>query len=67
MWEDDRLAFAQLQNRLRQRGAGAARAAEKWLTHFVVFDLLRLSETNTICWPYKRRRAALESMFTAAG
>ncbi|MEU0038197.1 ATP-dependent DNA ligase [Streptomyces sp. NPDC006333] len=31
----------------------------------VAFDLLRLSGTDTTAWPYRRRRAALESMFTA--
>ncbi|MFF3140370.1 ATP-dependent DNA ligase [Streptomyces sp. NPDC057927] len=60
-----RLAFERLQNRLARRGAGAARAAEKWPAHFVAFDLLRLSGTDTTGWPYQRRRAALESVFTA--
>ncbi|MER5926560.1 hypothetical protein [Streptomyces mirabilis] len=60
-----RLTFERLQNRLARRGAGAARAAEKWPTHFVAFDLLRLSGTDTTGWPYRRRRAALESVFTA--
>ncbi|SNX88783.1 ATP-dependent DNA ligase [Streptomyces sp. TLI_55] len=60
-----RLAFEQLQNRLRRRGAGAARAAEEWPAHFVAFDLLRLSGTDTTRWPYRRRRAALESVFAA--
>ncbi|MET9040082.1 ATP-dependent DNA ligase [Streptomyces mirabilis] len=49
-----RLAFERLQNRLARRGAGAARAAEKWPTHFVAFDLLRLSRTDTTgCWWWK--------------
>lgn len=59
-----RLAFERLQNRLARRGAGAARAAQQWPAHFVAFDLLRLSGTDTIGWPYRRRRAALESVFT---
>ncbi|MDU0299859.1 MULTISPECIES: ATP-dependent DNA ligase [unclassified Streptomyces] len=58
-----RLAFERLQNRLARRGAGAVRAAEEWPAHFVAFDLLRLSGTVTTGWPYRRRRAALESMF----
>ena len=58
-----RLAFERLQNRLARRGAGAARAAEEWPAHFVASDLLRLSGTDTTGWPYRRRRAALESMF----
>ncbi|MFI8308071.1 ATP-dependent DNA ligase [Streptomyces sp. NPDC085927] len=60
-----RLAFERLQNRLARRGAGAARAAEEWPAHFVAFDLLRLSGTDTTSWPYRRRRAALESVFAA--
>ncbi|MFG2473189.1 ATP-dependent DNA ligase [Streptomyces canus] len=60
-----RLAFERLQNRLQQRGAGAARAASEWPAHFVAFDLLRLSGTDTMGWPYRRRRAALESVFAA--
>ncbi|WP_329538272.1 ATP-dependent DNA ligase (plasmid) [Streptomyces sp. NBC_01450] len=42
-----------------------ARAAEEWPAHFVAFDLLRLSGTDTTSWPYRRRRAALESVFAA--
>lgn len=60
-----RLAFERLQNRLQRRGAGAARAAGEWPAHFVAFDLLRLSGTDTTSWPYRRRRAALESVFAA--
>ncbi|MER6113757.1 ATP-dependent DNA ligase [Streptomyces hirsutus] len=58
-----RLAFERLQNRLARRGAGAAWAAEEWPAHFVAFDLLRLSGTDTTSWPYRRRRVALESVF----
>ncbi|MFI8193898.1 hypothetical protein ACIF8T_34935 [Streptomyces sp. NPDC085946] len=59
------LAFERLQNRLARRGAGPVRAAEEWPAHFVAFDLLRLSGTETTGWPYRRRRAALESVFAA--
>ncbi|MFJ5534160.1 hypothetical protein [Streptomyces sp. NPDC093261] len=60
-----RLAFEQLQNRLQRRGARAARTAAEWPAHFVAFDLLRLSGTDTTGWPYRRRRASLESVFAA--
>ncbi|MGW7512858.1 ATP-dependent DNA ligase [Streptomyces massasporeus] len=60
-----RLAFERLQNRLQRRGAEAARAADEWPAHFVAFDLLRLSGTDTTSWPYRRRRATLESVFAA--
>ncbi|MEV7081916.1 ATP-dependent DNA ligase [Streptomyces sp. NPDC093516] len=65
VWERGRLAFERLQNRLQRRGAGAARAAAEAPAHFVAFDLLRLSGTDTTVWPYRRRRAALESVFAA--
>jgi ATP-dependent DNA ligase len=31
--------------------------------HFVAFGVLRLPGTHTTAWPYRRRRAALESVF----
>lgn len=65
VWEAGRLAFERLQNRLQRRGAGASRAAGEWPAHFVAFDLLRLSGTDTTGWPYRRRRAALESVFAS--
>jgi ATP-dependent DNA ligase len=59
-----RLAFERLQDRLARRSAGTARAAEEWPTHFVAFNVLRLpAGTDTASWPYRRRRAALESVF----
>ncbi|MGW1363063.1 ATP-dependent DNA ligase [Streptomyces chartreusis] len=65
VWVQGRLAFERLQDRLHRRGSGAARAADAWPAHFVAFDLLRLSGTVTTSWPYRRRRAALEAVFTA--
>ncbi|WP_329297297.1 hypothetical protein OG410_01030 [Streptomyces sp. NBC_00659] len=59
VWEAGRLAFERL-----QRGAGAARAADEWSARFGAFDLLRLSGTDMTGWPYRRRRHALESVFT---
>ena len=63
--EAGRLAFERLQNRLQRRGAGASRAAGEWPAHFVAYDLLRLSETDTTGWPYRRRRAVLEPVFAS--
>ncbi|MET7457669.1 ATP-dependent DNA ligase [Streptomyces sp. NPDC005574] len=64
VWEGERLAFERLQRRLQRRGADAARLAAQWPAHFVAFDLLRLAGTDTTKWPYRRRRAALEDLFT---
>lgn len=63
VWEAGRLAFERLQNRLHRRGSAAARASAEWPAHFVAFDVLRLSGADTTAWPYRRRRAALESLF----
>ncbi|MDQ1022375.1 ATP-dependent DNA ligase [Streptomyces afghaniensis] len=38
VWEEGRLAFERLQNRLPRRGAGAVRAAAEWPVHFFAFD-----------------------------
>jgi ATP-dependent DNA ligase len=63
VWDSaGRLAIEQLQNRLQRR---SARAAAGWPAHFVAFDLLRLSGTDTTRWPYQRPRSALESVFAA--
>ncbi|MFD9099016.1 hypothetical protein ACFVZU_36850, partial [Streptomyces collinus] len=55
-----RLAFERLQGRLQRRGAGALRLAEQWPAHFVAFDLLRHSGTDTTGGPrgaaHRRRR-----------
>ncbi|WP_329600096.1 hypothetical protein OIE43_43825 [Streptomyces pseudovenezuelae] len=50
VWENGRLAFERLQERLHRRGAGAARAADLWPAHFA-FDLLRLAGTDTTARP----------------
>ncbi|MFF3584516.1 ATP-dependent DNA ligase [Streptomyces mirabilis] len=57
-----RLAFDRLRNRLQRRDAGADPAATERPAHFVVFDLLRLSGTDTTGWPHRRRRATLKSV-----
>jgi hypothetical protein len=45
--------------------ARAAPAAAERPAHFAAFDLLRLPGSGTTGWPYRRRRAALESVFAA--
>lgn len=65
VWEEGRLAFERLQHRLQRRGATAEWAAGELPAHFVAFDLLRLSGNDTTSWPYRRRRTALESIFSA--
>jgi ATP-dependent DNA ligase len=64
VWEESRLAFERLQQRLVRRGAAAAEAAGNWPAHYVVFDLVHAGETDLTGWPYARRRAALEALFT---
>ncbi|MFC8878464.1 ATP-dependent DNA ligase [Streptomyces ardesiacus] len=68
VWEDGRLAFERLQQRLaRRRGAGALAAAQTWPAHLVVFDLLRLEGTDLTSRSYRERRTALEALFTGRG
>ncbi|MEU5344390.1 hypothetical protein AB0H18_26750 [Streptomyces sp. NPDC020766] len=64
VWEAGWLAFERLQGRLQRRGATAARLAREWPAHFVAFDVLRLAGTDTVAWPYRRRHAALEELFS---
>lgn len=64
VWQSGRLAFERLQQRLARRGKGASEAAGQWPAHYVVFDLLHQGETDLTGWPYQRRRAALEALFT---
>lgn len=64
VWEAGRLAFERLQERLQRRAAKASRLAQEWPAHFVAFDVLRLAGQDTTAWPYRRRRAALETLFT---
>ncbi|MFE1206183.1 ATP-dependent DNA ligase [Streptomyces sp. NPDC058762] len=64
VWEGGRLAFERLQQRLQRRGAGAASLAAQLPCHFVAFDLLRLSGTDTTGWSYQWRRDALEGLFS---
>ncbi|MFJ8802771.1 ATP-dependent DNA ligase [Streptomyces sp. NPDC102487] len=65
VWEDGRLAFERLQQRLQRSGNAAEWAAGEQSAHFVAFDLLRLNGNDVTSWPYRRRRAALESVFSA--
>lgn len=67
MWEDERLTFERLQQRLaRRRGRGALAAAQTWPAHLVAFDLLRRDDADLTAWSYARRRAALEALFAEA-
>ncbi|WP_181139376.1 ATP-dependent DNA ligase [Streptomyces sp. Ru72] len=63
VWEEGRLAFDRLQQRLGRRGATTAQLAAQWPAHFVAFDLLHHCGTDLTAWPYVRRRAALEDLF----
>ncbi|MFF6983576.1 ATP-dependent DNA ligase [Streptomyces sp. NPDC008343] len=43
---------------------GAAWGAGQRPAHAVAFDVLRLADQDTTAWPYRRHRAALETLFT---
>lgn len=67
VWEAERLAFERLQQRLARRGRGAREAAGQWPAHYVAFDLVHVGGTDLTGWPYRRRRAALETLFAERG
>jgi ATP-dependent DNA ligase len=67
VWESERLAFERLQQRLSRRGKGAAEAARQWPAHYVAFDLLHRGDTDLTGLAYRRRRAALETLFAEHG
>lgn len=63
VWEETRLAFERLTQRLHRRGAAAQRAAAAWPAHYVVFDLLHVDGRSLFARPYVERRRALEDLF----
>jgi hypothetical protein len=67
VWEEGRLAFERLQQRPARRGKGAREAAGQWPAHYVAFDLVHVGGTDLTGWTYRRRRAALEALFTEHG
>ncbi|MGW0881349.1 ATP-dependent DNA ligase [Streptomyces sp. NPDC002671] len=67
VWEETRLAFERLTQRLHRRGAAAQRAAAVWPAHYVAFDLLHLDGRSLLERPYVERRCALEDLFRREG
>ncbi|MFF9074578.1 ATP-dependent DNA ligase [Streptomyces sp. NPDC014872] len=63
VWEDGRLAFERLTERIHRRGANAARSAAAAPAHFVAFDLLHVDGRSLFGQPYTARREALEELF----
>ncbi|MEU9198377.1 ATP-dependent DNA ligase [Streptomyces hundungensis] len=64
VWDEVRLAFERLQGRLTRTPGTAARLAERWPVHFVVFDLLYLGTDGDVTgWSHAARRAALVAVF----
>ncbi|MFJ4622197.1 hypothetical protein [Streptomyces sp. NPDC088812] len=53
VWEETRLAFERLTQRLHRRGAAAQRAAAVWPAHCVAFDLLHLDGRSLLVGPYR--------------
>jgi ATP dependent DNA ligase domain len=62
-----RLDFTALQKRMGRRPGTVAQLAAKQPAHFIAFDLLELEGTQMLNWPYRERRAALESLFQGHG
>ncbi|MEU9883862.1 hypothetical protein [Streptomyces phaeochromogenes] len=64
VWEAGWLAFERPQGWPQRPGATAARARPRVAAHFVAFGILQRAGTNTVASPYRRRRAALEELFS---
>ncbi|MGW1783940.1 ATP-dependent DNA ligase [Streptomyces sp. NPDC002143] len=67
VWEQTRLAFERLTQRLHRRGAAAQWAAAAHPAHYVVFDLLHVNGRSMRERPYVDRRQALETLFQREG
>ncbi|MGW1616092.1 ATP-dependent DNA ligase [Streptomyces sp. NPDC002285] len=67
VWEETRLAFERLTQRMHRRGAAAQQAAADRPAHYVVFDLLHLEGQSLRERPYVERRRALETLFQREG
>lgn len=64
---EGRLDFAALQQRTSRRPEAAAKLAVQEPAHLIAFDLLLHAGTTMLDWPYRERRAALESLFQGHG
>lgn len=63
IWENDRLAFERLQQRMNRKPTTVAQMVRLTPAHFVAFDVLRLRGEDLTGRPYTERRAALERLF----
>ncbi|MFF8842060.1 DUF2188 domain-containing protein [Streptomyces sp. NPDC015127] len=62
-----RLDFSALQQRINRRPRTVARFARDTPAHLIAFDLLQHAGAEMLTWPYRERRAALESLFQGHG
>ncbi|MBA2946134.1 ATP-dependent DNA ligase [Streptomyces sp. PSKA28] len=62
-----RLDFGALQQRLNTRPPALSRLVRAHPAHLVAFDLLQHAGTEMLTWPYRERRAALQSLFQGHG
>lgn len=64
---DGRFDFGALQQRGTRNARAAADLARRQPAHLVAFDLLHHQGADMLTWPYRERRAALESLFQGHG
>ncbi|MFJ6797346.1 ATP-dependent DNA ligase [Streptomyces sp. NPDC091268] len=62
-----RLDFTALQQRTSAGGRRVEQLARDQPAHLIAFDLLHHAGADLITWPYRQRRAALESLFQGHG
>jgi len=63
IYHEGRLDFSALQQRNNRRPHTVAELARRQPAHLVAFDLLHHAGADLLAWPYRERRAALESLF----
>ncbi|MGW7356252.1 ATP-dependent DNA ligase [Streptomyces sp. NPDC054802] len=63
IYREGRLDFGALQQRTNRRPSAVAELARREPAHFIAFDLLHHAGADMLEWPYRERRAALESLF----
>lgn len=67
IYREGRLDFGALQQRTSGSARSVARLVLEEPAHLIAFDLLHHAGADLLTWPYRQRRAALESLFQGHG
>ncbi|WP_446590428.1 ATP-dependent DNA ligase [Streptomyces sp. LARHCF249] len=67
VYREGRLDFGALQQRTSGGARSVGRLVREQPAHLIAFDLLHHAGADLLTWPYRQRRAALESLFQGHG